>query len=452
MLRTLTCAALAALPLLVSAVEPLTLDAALAEAERANPDLAVARARLEQARAAVAQARAGYLPQLQASGAYTHNSDEAKLRLPVGYTVRDAGAPTSGADGLPGAPTTLAAVPTQVAEATLQPQDQLGAQLELTQALLAPSLWFAIDAASAGARAAAESTEAARRELRLGVAQAYYGGAAASQGVAIVERQIAVARAHEADASVQVAAGAQPRIALLRARIERTRAEQDLVRARNGLRGAESALAALLGRREGSAFAFATPPAPALPTDTASLEEEALRRRPELRAAAAGVEAASAGRRSATARYLPSLGAFGRAHWSDPAGLTGKQGGWAAGVALTWSLFDGGAREAARGDASARVAEAEATLDAAAIRARDEVRRARFDLDSARANRAKAEEQVELARENQRLVAAAFQAGQSTSLEATDANAALATAELALVNERLGADLAALRLLRAAGL
>jgi outer membrane protein TolC len=82
----------------------------------------------------------------------------------------------------------------------------------------------------------------------------------------------------------------------------------------------------------------------------------------------------------------------------------------------------------------------------------DEVRRARLDLASARANGVKAGEQVTLAQENQRLVQAAFRAGQSTSLEATDANAALATAELDLVRERLAADLAALRLLRAAGI
>jgi outer membrane protein TolC len=451
MFRTLTCAALAALPLLVSAAEPLTLERALAEAERANPDLAAARARLEQARASVALARSRALPRLAAAATWVRSSEEAKLRLPVGYTIRDMGSPTSGA-GLPGTPTTLAALPTELAEATLQPRDQLGAQLELTQAVLAPSLWYAIEAAGAGARAAAEVAEAARRELRLGVSQAYYGAAAAQQAVAIQERQLEVARAHERDAAVQVEAGVQPRIALLRARIETARGEQDLVRARNGFLVAQSALAALLGRRDEADLELSPPPPPALPDAVSGLEDEALRRRPEMRAAAAGIEAARARRRSANAQYLPTLGAFGQARWSSPAGITGKEESWAAGLSLSWSLFDGGGREAERRDASARIAEAAATLDSTAVRARDEVRRARLDLESARANRAKAEEQVQLARENQRLVDAAFRAGHSTSLEATDANAALATAELAAVNERLGADLAALRLLRAAGL
>ncbi|ACG73618.1 outer membrane efflux protein [Anaeromyxobacter sp. K] len=451
MIRTTVLAALAAIPLAVRAEAPLTLAAALVEAERASPDLVAARARLDQARAASDRVRAGYLPQVKAGATYTRNSEEAKLELPVGYTVRDVGTPTSGA-GLPGAPTSYAVVPSQVVGATIQARDQLGAQLELTQAILAPQLWFAIDAAGASARASAEQAEAARRELRFGVAQAFYAAAAAEQAVQVQERQLSVASLHERDAQVQVQAGTAARIALLRAQIDRARAEEDLVRARNALAGAKSTLAALLGRGEATDFPLAPPPAPELPGDLSPLEDEAVRLRPELRAAGAAVEAATASRRAETARYLPTLGAFGQARWSSVAGFTGKEESWAAGLSLQWELFDGGAREAGRREAGARLVEAEAARASLALQARDEVRRARLDLASARANRAKAEEQVALARENQRLVEVAFRAGQATSLEATDANVALATAELGAVNEGLAADLAALRLLRAAGL
>ncbi|WP_160309032.1 TolC family protein, partial [Anaeromyxobacter sp. PSR-1] len=107
MIRIAILAALAAIPLAVRAEAPLTLAAALEEAQRASPDLAAARARLDQARAASDRVRAGYLPQVKVGATYTRNSDEAKLELPVGYTIRDTGAPTSGA-GLPGAPTPYA--------------------------------------------------------------------------------------------------------------------------------------------------------------------------------------------------------------------------------------------------------------------------------------------------------------------------------------------------------
>jgi outer membrane protein TolC len=234
--------------------------------------------------------------------------------------------------------------------------------------------------------------------------------------------------------------------------MESVRAEQDLVRAQGVREAAWSNLAALLGRPESSEFALVQPPAPALPAETAALEEEAVRRRPEIAAASAAADAAVASRRGATARYLPTLGAFGQAAWSNVAGFTGKEESWVAGLSLTWTLFDGGARAADRREASARVAEAEAARAAASTRARDEVRCARVAIRSARANLAKAEQQLSLARESQRLVEDSFRAGQASSLEATDANAALNTAELAVVNERLAADLSALKLLRAAGL
>jgi outer membrane protein TolC len=445
-------ALLVTLPLVARAAEPLTLAQALAEAERASPDLAAARARLDQARAQVAKARAAHLPLLRAAGTYTRNSEAAQLQLPVGFAVRDLGVPTSSPGGLPGQPTTLAAVPSELVSAPIQVRDQLGAQLDVSQAILAPQVWYTIEAAGAGARAAGATLETARRELRFGVAQAYYAAAAAEQHVAVQERQVAVARAHEHDAATQVAAGVQPRIAQLRASMETVRAEQDLVRAQGVREATWSALAALLGRAESSEFVLEPPPAPALPAEASTLEDEAVRRRPEIAAFSAAADAAAASRRAATARYFPALGAFGQARWANVAGFTGKEEGWAAGLALTWTLFDGGAREADRRDAGARLAEAEAGRASAATRARDEVRRARIELQAARANLAKAEQQLAIARESQRVVEVSFKAGQASSLEATDANEALTTAELGAVNERLAADLSALRLLRAAGL
>jgi outer membrane protein TolC len=400
--------------------ETLTLEAALAEAERASPDLAAARARLDAARTGVARARAGYLPQVTAGATYTRYSDEVVLPPPFSITVQET--------------------------------NQYAAQIELTQAILAPELWFAMEGAGKSSRAAGETYEFTRRELRHAVAQAYYGASAAEQSVGVQERQLAVARAHEKDARAQVEAGIAAKIVLLRAGVDRASAEQDLVRAQNVLASAKSAIAALLGRSEGADFALARPAAPPLPADLSALEDEALRRRRDLRAADLSVDAAGAARRAVTARYAPTLGAFGQARWVSAGGFAADQDSWLGGLALSWNIFDGGLREADRREAGARLAEAEASRSSLAVRARDEVRQARLDFESARANRIKAEESVALARENQRLVEASFRAGTATSLEATDANAALATAELRLVVDGLAADRAALRLLRSAGL
>ncbi len=137
--------------------------------------------------------------------------------------------------------------------------------------------------------------------------------------------------------------------------------------------------------------------------------------------------------------------------WANVAGFTGKNTTWLVTVGLQWVLWDGGLREAQLRESSAKIAEAEANARSAENKARDEVRRAMLDLASARANRIKAEEQLRLAREGQRLVDVSFKAGLATYLEVTDANTALAVAETGFVGETLNASLAALRVLKSAG-
>ena len=74
-----------------------------------------------------------------------------------------------------------------------------------------------------------------------------------------------------------------------------------------------------------------------------------------------------------------------------------------------------------------------------------------LDLDSARANAAKAKEQRDLAAENSRLVDVSYRAGSATAVEQADATAALRTPEIGVLTENLNAQLAALRVLLAVG-
>jgi outer membrane protein TolC len=431
----------------------LSLDEALAQAEARNLDLKAARARLDQARELRWKAWSAYLPHLTAGATYTHfDSPDVRVQLPTAFAIRDVGAaaPGRGTPGLPGADTTLALVPTGTQDAVIQKQNQLAAQIQLTQALFAPQAFFGIGAAGLGEEVAVDSTEALRRQILFGVAQAYYGAASTLQVVAIQERQLAISLAHERDARVRVDAGAAPKVTLLRAEIDRARAEQDLKRAQNAYAGAKLAIATLLDRPD-SRFEVAVPDSPRLPADLDALERSATERRPDVRAAGTTVRQAERSHDGVLARYAPTLGAFARWQWANQAGFSGRESAWALGLALDWALFDGGLRESDLREAAARVREAEATRDAARARALDEVRRGRLDLDSAVANREKAKEQLALARENQKLVDVNYRAGAATYLEVTDANAALLSAELTQVSEALNADLAALRVLLAAG-
>jgi outer membrane protein TolC len=414
-------------PLAARAGEPvLTLDEALRMAAERNLDLKAAAARLRQAQQATRKAWAGYLPSVTASGTYTRNEAEAAI--------------PAGAFTLPGGGTSP--------EIVILPQDQLSGQVEANQVLFSPALWYGIQAASRGADVAELNVAGARRDVLFGTAQAYYGVASLRQAVQVSERLLEIAQRQERDARVRYEAGTIAKVGLLRAEIDRARAEQDLRRARNSYQSARIGLATLLDRPVD--FEVADPPEPNLPPDGARLEADALRDRTDVRAARSSLDSAHAAHRAQIGKYFPNLAAFGRYQNADVAGLTGQEA-WAIGLSLQWTIFDGGLREAELREASARVDEAEASLASAEARIRAEVRQALLDLESARANAAKAREQRDLAAENQRLVDVSFRAGAATSVEQADATAELRNAEIGYTTEALGAQLAALRVLQVAG-
>ncbi|MBZ4416257.1 TolC family protein [Myxococcus sp. RHSTA-1-4] len=402
----------------------LTLEDALSRARKENLDLQAAQARLRQADTASRKAWAGYLPTITASGAIIRNSNSAVIP-----------------------PGTLAPV-----SITIQPLVQRQAQIEARQAIIAPQLWAAIQAAYSSERVAELNVEQARREILFGVAQAYYGAAAQAQAVTVQERLVELNRAREKDTRARFDAGTVTRVALLRAEQDLSRAEQDLIRAQNAAASAKLVLATLLALEDAN-FELAPPPEPEVSpkTDTELLLQRSLEQRADVAAARETVELARINKRGVWFSYLPTLGVSAAWRIANAAGFTGQNDTWAVTFAASWTLWDGGLREANLTEASARIAESVASARKAELVAREEVKRAQLDLQSALANRLKAEQTVELARESQRLTDVSFKAGVATYLEVADANTALTSAEIGFVSERLQAAVAALRLLRAVG-
>ncbi|QSQ22918.1 TolC family protein [Pyxidicoccus parkwayensis] len=402
----------------------LTLEDALSRARKENLDLKAAQARLEQADTASRKAWAGYLPTVTASGAIIRNSNAAEI--PPGI---------------------LAPVPI-----TIQPLIQRQAQIEARQAIIAPQLWAAISASYKAERVAALNVEQARREVLFGVAQAYYGAAAQAQAVKVQERLVELNGARAKDTRVRFDAGTVTRVALLRAEQDLSRAEQDLIRAQNAEASAKLVLATLLAFDDAN-FEVAPPPEPQVPvkTDPEQLYQASLEKRADVAASRESVELARTQKLGTVLAYLPTLGVSAAWRIANAAGFTGSNDTWAVTFAASWTLFDGGLREANVSEASARVAESLALQRKSELTAREEVKRSQLDLASALANRLKAEQSVELARESQRLTDVSFKAGVATYLEVADANTALTNAEIGFVNERLQSALAALRLLRSVG-
>lgn len=424
----------------------LTFEEALAQAAERNHDIKAAQARLDQAQANSKKAFAAHLPQISTGGNYLYNNVEARIAMPTGYMlVPDADNPMG---ALP------QVVPSGFMEAVVQPHHSFTGNVQIQQGLLMPQLWYAISNAKKAVALSEVSVEAARREVLFAVASLYYSAAGLREAMVVQQGLLEVNQAHEKDATIQVSAGAAPRLVLLRAQIERTKAEQDLLRSRNNYAAAKSALATLLDREPDFDVVRPRPmnaPAVANDRDPGALAAAALATRPDVRAAQMGIELAEGARKGVLARYAPTLALIGQLDVSNFQGFAGSYVIGRGGLALNWNLFDGGLREAEHREAQAKIAESEAQLRAAEARTRDEIRRALLELESADANRLKAEEQARLARENAGLVKQSFEAGAATYIEVVDANAALTGAELSRVSEMLNADLAAIQLARALG-
>jgi len=436
----------------------LSLEQAFAAAEAGNLDLKAARARLDQAREYARKAWSGYLPQVSLGASATLNDSAAQLQLPTGYFIRDVGAPQgpvfdpaqpTSLTNPPGAQTNLVMMPSGLIDITLQKKTQLGAQASVSQAVFVPSLVAAIRNAYLAGDIAELSVEMARREVLFGVAQLYYSIVNIKELLGVQRQLLDNNRLHERDAQTRFDAGTAPRIQLVRAQIDRIRAEQDVANAERLLASLKISLGTLLDR-EGD-FEVESPATPEVAENEADLTRAADADRIDLRIARDGETLAQRSHNAVWLKYLPNVVASAFYRYANVQGFTGRNDAWAVTLGASWSIFDGGARESDLRDTEAKAVEAEANRRNTEIKVRDEVKRTLMDLQTAHANRLKAEEQRRLARENMQLVTLNYDTGVATQIEVSDATTALAQAELGYVAEKMNSQIAALRLLKVAG-
>ena len=414
----------------------ITLDQALQEASERSLDLKALSAQLDQAQEISWKALSLYLPQVVAQGSYTRQ-DEIVQPFPIAGVVNAPG----------GEGSTVSLITTRVEQ---QKNNLLAGQVSATQTLVSARLFFAIGSAKDAQRAATLNIENGRRQVLFGVARAYYATASLKDLLGVSQRLLEIAQRQEHDAQVRYGAGAIAKVGLIRAQIDRARAEEDVKRARAAYLSAKVAVAALLARD--TAFEVEDPPEPTLPpADLDTLVNQGLQSRPDVQAYKYVVASEEENRRAQVSRYLPDVQLFGRYLWANQEGLNGRHDAWYAGVQLQWVLLDGFRRESDIREASGRIAEAKARAEGSVVALRRDVTQALLDLESARANTKKSREQRDLAVENQRLVDVAYRAGTATAVEQADATAQTRNAEIQVATDNLNAQLAALQVLNTVG-
>lgn len=424
----------------------LTLDEAVKQVRENNYDLKAARARLLASDQTSRKAWAGYLPQATVQGTYQHNSTTAKLAFPdfsAGFSVAPDGS----------------LVPNKVMSIDIQQADQFSGQATVTQALLAAPLIPAIRNAYTAEEIAKLSTEQVQRELLFGAAQAFYGAVGLKEAVAISREQLDLVKEHLRTAEAAFKAGTVPQLAVLRARIDVSRAEQDLNRSLNGYAAAKGALAVLMGRDDIDFEVASLPPGAVsgaqkvseMPTYQLMLDQ-AYQVRPDVKIADLNLELNQRSKTGVWAQFLPTIGAAYNWRWSDVKGFTGSNNSWTFMITASWNLFDGGLRYAQLREAEANILQAKANIESTRNKITQEIRQARLDIESAQANLSKSMEQVRLARANWQATEKAFNVGAASSVDVTDAVTALRTAEIAKLTEAVNLKVAEVKLQKAIGM
>lgn len=395
-----------------------TLDRLVGEAAVANPGLAVAAARLKQARALAGVAAAARFPRLDAE------AGAVRTRPPqVGQQN----------------PTTIHA--------------NLGASYE-------PDLFGRLAHENDAARADANASEATWRSVLLAlqadVAQVYFLLRSLDTELRIAGSDIALREKTVALVQRRQELGDLGGADLARARTELSVARAHLHELQRQRAVAENRLAVLLGR---PAPGFQLPAAavespPRLPAIPAGLPSSLLERRPDVSAAAAAVIAAGARVGAARAARFPVFrltAAAGGASSELGEVLKWSARSWALGAWAAVPLLDGGSNRANIASSEAALEEAASAYRKAAVGAFAEVEDCLAGLRTLNNEAAELQLALDSARHTVALASRAFEAGNVSYLHLLDAQRALAQVERDANRVRRDRAAATVSLIRALG-
>lgn len=329
------------------------------------------------------------------------------------------------------------------------PQERTEHSVSLSQPLFDPGVLPAYRLAVATRRLEALLLDDARDELMFQVAAEFYGVFGFEQDVvalrAALEQLVEQLRVLE----VRLAVGEAQRQEVLLAEARRAEVEVDLVQSQFEADRARARLGRLLGTRPPRRLVDSLEVAPP-PGDVAALTLRALDARPDVEAARAQVEQAGERRDLVLADYLPTV-TLDVTYYTRAVGGFAQFIDWTASANLTWSVFDGGAREARLVRAASEQREQRLLATALEEDVRLEVLEAVLAFAALDRARAALEARRVAATGAQELAAIQFEAGEATNLDVLVATAERQQAERNQSRSDASWKLAALRLWLATG-
>ena len=376
----------------------------VATSAQGNTNIQLSGEALKQAQSRAMQARAALLPDLE--GAFTDRSQTADLaaqgltdmKLPLGFSL----------------------------PAFVGPFTVSDARLSVQQSVFDFASIRRFQASKAGVSAAAQESDSTAEKVAAQVARAYLAAVRADADVETANANVTLSGAVLAQADNQKKAGTGTGIEITRAKVQLANDRQRLLVAENTRRSAHLELLRAMGVPLETEVRLVDKLG-YVPVDAVTMEQakaQALQARPDLKAQQRREENARLSASAVKMERLPTLAAFGD-YGSSGSALDNSMPTRSYGISLKVPLFDGGRRDARRGEAASLYRSEQ-------VRTGDLKQQIELDVRLALDGLKSAEDQVKVAREGLALADSEltqarrrYDAGVTNSLEVTDAQTRL---------------------------
>jgi outer membrane protein len=418
------------------------------------------RADVEVAESEVDRANVGYYPRATLLARYTRLSPITPPELSLGGGQGSLVATPLPAGPLPAGAALIGVAAPSISFPVVLDQYMLQANLTVPLSDYLLRIRQTHDAAVDSREASVASAEAARRTTAAQARLAYYAWARVRLQQAVTEQSVDQAARHLEFARAGHDAGRNPDVDVLRGESLLASAQLLNERTRNAARIAEERLRTTLHDAHGGSYEIGEDLLSAQDAAEAgepdALYVEALRARPELRAFARTEASLREQRAAAQSAAIPRLDAFGNAYLANPSPRVFPQQAewratWDIGVQLAWTPNDLGGASATDRALVARGKKLEAERAAVADALRDEVDGAVIAWREARVAADTAERGLHAAEESYRVRRELFELGRGTDVELIDAENDVLRARLEMIQARVDARVARVRLDHATG-
>ncbi len=405
---------IAFLALLLAQAAParvLTLAEAQRVAQERQPQLRAARGSTEAAEGRVEQSRSGLLPQLSAAADYQRTTNNFLFRQ--GGVFRQVSGTSWNTVGFTDSAVTLSQL--------LWDFGQTSNRWRSTQA---------------SARSAADQERSTWQQVTLQVRVAFFNAVASKELLAVARETLANQRNHLIQIEGFVQAGTRPPIDLSQARADFANAEVQVINADNAYQRSKVLVNQAMGVEGPIDYDVANEALPAQAGEDGALEPllvTALVARPEIASATEQVKAQQLLIQSARGAYGPTISVGASFIQTTETGT--NYVGWdvAAGITLTWNIFQGGLTKGMVNEAEGNLGFAAGQLDVLRQQVRVDVDQALLAIRAAKGALASARNALVAARQRLALAEGRYQNGSGSVIELGDAQIAAANAAAQVV-------------------